>query len=147
MIWIRFFLALSLFAENMPWADLKFESGPQLKVEVAKSFFQRTKGLMGRTDMPANEGMLFVFHSPQRLSFWMKDTYIPLSIAYLDKDLVIKEIHQLKPQSMMEASQNLISYPSQCECQYALEVNQGWFKKHKVKVGDRISYKLIDNKK
>ena len=126
----------------MPWADLKFKSGPRLKVEVAKTFAERNKGLMYRTSLDKNKGMLFVFENPQRLSFWMKNTYIALSLAYFDKNKILKEIHQLKPQSMMERTQDLRSYPSRCLCQYVLEVNQGWFKKNNVKVGDKFSFKV-----
>lgn len=134
-----------IFANSVEtkWADLKFKKGPELRVEVAESFIERNKGLMNRTELAENTGMLFIFETPQKLSFWMKDTFVPLSIAYLDEGRVIKEIHQMKAQSMMKRDQDLTNYPSQCRCKYALEVNQGWFKKHGIKPGDRMSFNLL----
>lgn len=135
-------LLLSFFlGAKAPVKTLKFNSGAQIQVEIADSFESRAQGLKGRTSLPTNQGMLFIFEAPQRLSFWMKSTYIPLSIAYFDKEKVLKEIYHMKAQNMMERAENLQSYPSQCECLYALEVNQGWFKKNSVKVGDRFQIK------
>ncbi len=128
--------------QGLEKTTLKFSNGKSIKVEVAQSFSDRSRGLMHRTELAENSGMLFVFGAPQKLSFWMKNTYIPLSIAYIDQKKVIKEIHQMKAQSLMEREQTVESYPSQCRCQYALEVNQGWFKKHKVKVGDTIQFNI-----
>lgn len=147
MKFVFIFLLSFLWSGDLPMADLSFTSGGKLKIEVARTFSERYQGLMNRTSMPENNGMLFVFDRPQKLSFWMKNTYIPLSVAYLDKNKVIKEMYDMKPQSMMEKTQDLTSYPSKCECQYALEVNQGWFKKNKVKVGDKISYSFVQSKK
>ena len=137
---------LFAMAEDMPKADLTFSNGKKLEIEVASTFSNRYQGLMKRQSLPENSGMLFIFDAPQKLNFWMKNTYIPLSIAYLDKNKVIKEIYQMKAQSMMEREQDLSGYPSRCSCQYALEVNQGWFKKNKVKVGQTISFKLKASK-
>ncbi len=136
---------LSLGFAEMATTDLKFKSGPRLKVEVARSFSERSQGLMNRTKLAQDQGMLFIFDQPQKLSFWMKDTFIPLSIAYLDANKTVKEIHQMKAQKMMEKNQDLSGYPSQCLCQYALEVNQGWFKKNKIKVGDQVTFTLPAN--
>lgn len=134
------FLFYIYAAEN--FKTLEFSSGIRLKVEVADTLNKRAKGLMNRTQLPKDQGMLFIFDQPQTLSFWMKDTYIPLSIGYFDKNKVLKEIHQMEPQQMLETKQNLKSYVSRCFCQYALEVNQGWFKKNRIKVGTR--FKQLD---
>jgi len=78
--------------------------------------------------MPENEGMIFVF-PPQRASFWMKNCPLPLSVAYLDSDGVIQEIHDLQPQdtnAVLSASDNIA---------YALETPQGWFQRHRVRPG------------
>jgi uncharacterized membrane protein (UPF0127 family) len=132
-------LLLTLPAQGeMKKKQIKFSSGAQLEVEIADDFDSRAQGLMGRTSLPSNQGMLFIFDGPQKLSFWMKGTYIPLSIAYLDERRKIREIYHMKAQSMMERYEDLQSYPSQCDCQYALEVNQGWFEANKVQVGDHI---------
>lgn len=140
----NFILFLNIaMAGELPIANASFSNGAKLKLEVARTFNERYKGLMGRTTLQKDHGMLFVFDRPQKLSFWMKNTYIDLSIAYLDKDLVIQEIYQMKRQNMMERTQDLISYPSQCECQYALEVNPSWFKDHKVSKGSKLTYSFV----
>ena len=68
-----------------------------LTVEVAKTHEERAKGLMGRTDLPEGHGMLFIYESPQRLVFWMKDTLIPLSVAFFDSDKEIINILDMDP--------------------------------------------------
>ncbi len=138
---INILIGLSLlFSSNLEKRTLTFTNGKKLTVEVADTFNSRYKGLMDRTELPEDEGMLFVFPQPQKLSFWMKNTYIPLSIAYLNKDKKIKEIYHMSPQSLLEREPSLEHYPSHCLCQYAIEVNQDWFKKNKIKIGDKVSF-------
>jgi uncharacterized membrane protein (UPF0127 family) len=86
-------------------------------------------GMMFRTNMLENEGMLFVFAQPRRISFYMKNTIVPLSAAYIDPEGAILEIHDLHPREErpVEASNDNI--------QYVLEVPQGWFKRHNVTTG------------
>ncbi|MCJ8275551.1 MAG: DUF192 domain-containing protein [Bdellovibrionales bacterium] len=124
---------------------LRFENGKTLEVEVAESHEQRAQGLMNRTSLGENKGMLFIFDFPQHLSFWMKDTFIPLSIAYFDKEKSLKETYDMKEQNMMEKVQDTRGYPSQCQCVYALEVNQGWFQKNNIKKG--MKFQLIPKSK
>lgn len=147
MKFVVLFFILSI--TSLSWAfekqELVFDNGKKLVVEVADDHEKRAQGLMNRTKLGENEGMLFVFTRPQSLSFWMKDTYIDLSIAYFDKDKSLKEIYDMKGQSMMEKVQDFSNYPSKCRCQYALEVNKGWFKKHGIKEG--ASFKLQSLKK
>lgn len=133
-----------LFAgsEKPKTIQVGFENGKKLEVELARTFSERAQGLMNRTSLPENSGMLFVFPGPQKLSFWMKNTYIPLTIAYLDENKVIKEIYDMRAQSMMEKDPHAEDYPSDCRCQYALEVNQGWFKKNKIKVGEKVTFAI-----
>ena len=95
--------------------------GHKLKVEVADTESKRQTGLMFRKALPANEGMLFVFKEPQYLSFWMKNTYIPLSIAFFNRDRRLIDIFDMKPNQTTEI------YNSTEKVVYALEVNQGWF--------------------
>lgn len=102
-----------------------------LKLELAKTEQEQQLGLMFRKSMPENQGMLFVFQKEQTLSFWMKNTLIPLSIAYLDKSLKIIDIQDMKPL-------DLTPHPSKKPAQFALELNQGWFKKHGVKEGTAL---------
>jgi uncharacterized membrane protein (UPF0127 family) len=104
-----------------------------ISVEVALSDKDRMYGLMNRKSLPENEGMLFIFSREQYLNFWMKNTSIPLSIAYIDAYGVIKEIQDMKP---MDAS---ITYPSKYPVKYALEVNLGWFEKNNISSGSRVN--------
>jgi uncharacterized protein len=139
-------LILFVFSTSSAFAQkatrtLVFNSGARLQVEIADDFHSRTQGLMGRTHLPNNQGMLFIFPNPDQLSFWMKNTYIPLSIAFFDQDKVLKEIQDMRAQNMMEKSEDLTSYQSQCLCTYALEVNQGWFQKNGVTPGSRFELK------
>ena len=103
-----------------------------LKVEIADSFKSRGKGLMFRKSLDENKGMLFVFESERKLSFWMKNTFIPLSIAYVNHKGVINEIYNMKPLDIS------IAYPSIYPAIFALEVNRGWFKKNKITIGCRL---------
>jgi uncharacterized membrane protein (UPF0127 family) len=103
-----------------------------VKAEVAATMQEMMQGLMFRTELGANEGMLFVYPSPQKMSFWMKNTSIPLSIAYIGPDGVIAEIHDMEPF-------NEASVPSVSDrIQYALEMNRDWFASHGIKPGARI---------
>jgi uncharacterized membrane protein (UPF0127 family) len=105
----------------------------KVRVEVADDVFERARGLMYRKALGANRGMLFVYPEEQRLSFWMKNTLIPLSIAYIDSKRRVVDIQDMKP-----LDDEPPSYVSADPAQYALEVNRGFFKKRGVKVGDRV---------
>jgi uncharacterized membrane protein (UPF0127 family) len=87
---------------------------------------------MGRKELAEGDGMLFVFSRPQPMGFWMKDTLIPLSIAYISGEGIIREIHDMQP---LEES----GVPSMFrDLVYALEVPQGWFAKNGILAGDRV---------
>jgi uncharacterized membrane protein (UPF0127 family) len=105
----------------------------KVRVEVADNVFERARGLMYRKALGANRGMLFVYPEEQRLSFWMKNTLIPLSIAYIDSKRRVVDIQDMKP-----LDDEPPSYVSADPAQYALEVNRGFFKKRGVKVGDHV---------
>ena len=105
----------------------------EVRVEVADNIFERARGLMYRTALGVNRGMLFVYPEEQRLSFWMKNTLIPLSIAYIDSKRRIVDIQDMKP-----LDDEPPSYVSADPAQYALEVNRGFFEERGVKVGDRV---------
>jgi len=104
----------------------------RLYVEQANTPLKREQGLMGRKKMGQNHGMLFDFHSPRRLSFWMRNTYIPLDIAFLDNEGVIEEIKEMTPMSTRPVT-------SHNRCRYALEVNRGWFRDNNITEGSSIS--------
>ncbi len=100
-------------------------------VEVAKTAAERERGLMYRKHLEDNRGMLFVFDRDQHLSFWMKNTYIPLSIAFLSKEGKILRIEDMKP-----LSEKIIE--SEFSARYALELPRGSFKKVGAKVGNFV---------
>jgi uncharacterized protein len=104
----------------------------RVRVEIADDSAERARGLMYRTALGENRGMLFVYDSEMRLSFWMKNTLIPLSIAFMDAKGRIVDIQDMKP-----LDDDPPSYVSAEPAQYALEVNRGFFEERGVKVGDR----------
>jgi uncharacterized protein len=105
----------------------------RVRVEVADDPAEQAKGLMGRTTLGENRGMLFVYPDEEVRAFWMKDTLIPLSIAFIDSQRRIVDIQDMKP-----LDDEPPHYVSAEPAQYALEVNQGFFEKRGVKVGDRV---------
>jgi uncharacterized membrane protein (UPF0127 family) len=106
--------------------------GDTLLVEVASSEPQRQVGLMFRTVMAEGEGMLFVFDREGIYPFWMRNTELPLSIAFIDRSGVIADIQDMAPHDERtdHSPPRLILY--------ALEMNQGWFERHNVKTGDSV---------
>jgi len=112
-------------------AQIKVGSHP-LKVEVAVTDPQRMQGLMHRETLGKNDGMLFIFDEPAYQSMWMKNTLIPLSVAFLDSDGVILNILDMEPQSL---DTHMSAGPSI----YAIETNRGWFAARKIKAGDRVT--------
>ncbi len=107
--------------------------GTQVSVfaEIAEKPEDRNRGFMERKNIPQGTGMLFIFEKDQILSFWMKNTPTPLSIAYISKDGKIKDILDMQPFSLADIT-------SSGYVRYALEVPQGWFKKNGISVGDSL---------
>src|SRR2546430_822673 len=109
---------------------IKLWVGPEeLITELALTETQQHTGMMFRTNIADNEAMLFVFPYPHQASFWMMNTYVPLSAAYIDPDGVILEIHKLEPlntNSVTAASDRI---------QYVLETREGWFDRHNIRTG------------
>ncbi len=100
--------------------------------QVAQTPAQRATGLMYRRSMTNNEGMLFVFEEPSKQCFWMKNTFLPLSTAFVADNGTIVNIEDMKPQT-------LNSHCSLQPVRYVLEMNQGWFAKRGIKAGSRLS--------
>ncbi|HXU51961.1 MAG TPA: DUF192 domain-containing protein [Casimicrobiaceae bacterium] len=107
--------------------------GRAIRVEVADSAGVRETGLMNRFSIPADEGMLFVFPVPQPLAFWMHDTYMPLSIAFIDAEGRILNIEEMAPRSDA-------THLSHGEALYALEMRQGWFRRHGIEPGAFVTH-------
>ena len=103
-----------------------------LRAEVVSNHRDMATGLMGRKHLPRNAGMLFDFGSDQPLSFWMKNTYIPLQIAFIDSKGVVKHIASMAPLSTR-------SVRSSGDCRYALEVNDGWLDENNVRIGATVA--------
>ncbi len=103
-----------------------------MQVEVAVTPQEHAIGLMHRTGMGANEGMLFVFDRPGVQCFWMKNTLIPLAVAFVADDGTVVNLDEMKPQT-------LDSHCSAQPVRYVLEMNTGWFKKKGVKPGQKLS--------
>ena len=133
---IFFSLAASVaLAQGAPQLDLprtKLSAGMYLiDTQVASTATQRATGLMFRTSMPPGEGMLFVFDTPAEQCFWMKNTLLPLTAAFVADDGTIVNLVDMKPQSTD-------SHCSQKPVRYVLEMNQGWFEKKGIKAGAKL---------
>ena len=116
-----------------PLATIQLQIGLYLiKAEVAASYGTRMQGLMQREKMGANEGMLFVFPDRDKQCMWMKNTLLPLSVAFVDDSGVILNVEDMQPQT-----EN--SHCSAKPARYALEMNQGWFKSKNIKPGAKIA--------
>jgi uncharacterized membrane protein (UPF0127 family) len=134
---VLFSLALTCrgAGQSFEKVNLLIESGggeTVLRVELARTGEQRSQGLMNRKKLDDGEGMLFIFDQDQILSFWMKDTLIPLSIAFINSDGRILEIRDMEPG-------NLNPVVSIRSGRYALEVPQGWFTRAGITPGDRVT--------
>jgi len=105
--------------------------GKTIKVEVARTEKEKERGLMFRERMGKDEGMVFVYEREEMLSFWMKNTRLPLSIAFIDKGGRIVDIQDMEPFS-------LETHTSAHPATYALEMNRGWFARERIKVGDLV---------
>jgi uncharacterized membrane protein (UPF0127 family) len=111
-------------------------NGYTLSVELATIPSARHCGLSNREELPINQGMLFIYPTDRPLTFWMKDTHIPLSLAFLDESGKIINMHNMFPNQTDE------HYTSSQPAKYALEVNQGWFQAHGIEIGDTVEMKL-----
>ena len=141
-IWSTAFAALLV----MPSGIVTAEESPQLNLQritltagihqidtqVAVTQNQHAVGLMYRSEMPTNEGMLFVFEQPSVQCFWMRNTRLPLTAAFVADDGTIVNLENMKPQTTE-------SHCSTKPVRYVLEMNQGWFAKKGVKSGSRLS--------
>ncbi|WP_424192491.1 DUF192 domain-containing protein [Ampullimonas aquatilis] len=103
-----------------------------IQAEVAQTYAQRAKGLMFRETMGSNQGMVFVFDKKEASCMWMKNTLIPLSVAFLDDDGTILNIEDMQPQTET-------NHCARAPMRYALEMNLGWFKNKGIKSGSKIA--------
>ena len=113
------------------------EQGARLNLEVARSEAATREGLMFRTQMDENNGMIFIFESEGPRTFWMKNTKLSLDIIYLDSEYEIVRIYNNTKSDQIEER-----YPSIGPAQYAIEVNAGWAENNNLQIGDKL--KLLD---
>ena len=129
-------LAITTIAQDAPQTNLpriKLQAGMyQIDTQVAQTPEQRSIGLMYRTEMPQHEGMLFVFEQPSTQCFWMKNTLLPLTAAFVADDGTIVNLADMKPQTTD-------SHCSAKPVRFVLEMHQGWFAKKGLKAGSRLS--------
>ncbi len=134
-------LSANAWARDEPQRDLPritLQAGMHLiQAQVAATPEQRATGLMFRAEMPPNEGMLFVFDQPAGQCFWMKNTLLPLTAAFVADDGTIVNLADMQPQS-------LDSHCSAKPVRYVLEMHQGWFAKRGIQAGQRLGGKPFD---
>ena len=123
--------ATATFAAELPTVELAIK-GHRLVAEVAANDSTRMTGLMNRFSLRPDHGMLFVFREAQPQAFWMKNTYVPLSIAFIGSDGTILNIEDMAP--LTETT-----HPSQGPARYALEMKKGWFDQQGIKSGDSVA--------
>lgn len=137
----RLIVLLSLAITSLTWAQqpqldlprVRLSAGMHLiNAQVAATHEQRATGLMYRRSMPTNEGMLFVFPEVDRQCFWMKNTRIALTAAFIDEGGYIVNLADMAPQSMN-------THCSVRPVRFVLEMNKGWFAKRGLKAGSKIS--------
>lgn len=110
-----------------------------IQAQVASTPQQRATGLMFRKEMPPNEGMLFIFEQPASQCFWMKNTLLPLTIAFIADNGSIVNLADMKPQTTA-------SHCSAEPVRYVLEMNRGWFAKRGIKAGSQLGGQLFERR-
>lgn len=133
---ILFLVILSLSQKNKE--DAVIINGKKIMIEIADSPEERQQGLMFRTSLSEDQGMLFIFDQPSPAAFWMKKTLIPLDIVFIDENKQIADIQTAQPCTTDPCP---IYKPSQ-PVLYVLEVNAGFAEKNRIKVGDKVEIKL-----
>lgn len=136
LLCVLMFAACTACASGGPSVEL---GGKSFSVEVADTQQEQALGLMFRDEMPADQGMLFIFPNEAPRSFWMKNTRIPLDIMYFDKDLKLVSISaDAQPCRVSQCP----TYPSITPAKYVLELNAGTASELGVALGDRLTVKL-----
>lgn len=114
---------------------ITFENGIEISIEIADDEPERASGLMFRQNLGERDGMLFVFEQEQPVSFWMKNTLIPLDMIFVDENFTITEI---KKDVQPCKEEPCPSYPSKENAKYVVEVNSGFSEKNNIQTGERI---------
>ena len=136
ILFLVFFLCILSLSTTHSQGLMKiplFIKDREILVEVAKTAEERSVGLMGRTSLGKEEGMFFIFEDERIHGFWMKNTLLPLSIAFIDREGKILWIADMQPLT-------LSTHNPPGPILYALEMNKGWFAKNGIKVGDIVRF-------
>ena len=127
-----FLAAAPAFAQQPQLPVVQLNAGMHLiRAEVAADYGSRMTGLMHRATMPSNAGMLFIFDESQQQCMWMKNTLLPLSVAFIDDSGAIINVEDMAPQTED-------SHCAKRPARYALEMNRGWFAARGIKPGTRL---------
>jgi len=118
-----------------PYAEIQIDTFPRLNLEVARTPDEHQVGLMYRQELPTDSGMLFVYDRPATEGYWMHNTYVPLSIAWIGQEGTIVDIQDMQPLT------DDVHWPTSAYW-YALEANQGWFYNNGVGVGQQVTFCL-----
>lgn len=137
---ILFVLAFSKFSYGKTKTTQIILADKKIEAEVADTDILRQKGLMYRSKLESNRGMLFVFNNEDYRSFWMKNCLIDLDVAFINTKKEIIDIQTMSVPSLVE--KEIPSYKSKFPAQYALEMNKDWFKKNKIKIGQQLKFNL-----
>lgn len=121
----------SVSASGLPVSELVI-GDHRLQLEIAATPQARTEGLMFRRSMPADHGMLFVWERDDHQAMWMRNTYLPLSVAFIDSAFRIVNIADMEPHTTR-------LHHSHGPVRYALEVHQGWFERHGIRAGMQLA--------
>lgn len=111
----------------------------EFEVEIADSVEERAQGLMNRKSMLDNQGMFFIFPKPDNLTFWMKNTYLPLDMIFIDQDWQVVKIAKTAQPCLEEDDKKCPYYRSEVNAQYVLEIKAGLAENKGIKEGDKIS--------
>jgi len=131
-ILVSFFWVPFVYSQSFPKIPVYLKD-KEIWVEVVRTPEERAQGLMGRKHLGEDEGMLFIFEKEDYHSFWMKNTLIPLSIAFIDREGKILKIADMEPLT-------LDSHPPPKPILYALEMKKGWFSTNNLQVGDILRF-------
>ncbi|MDR1282365.1 MAG: DUF192 domain-containing protein [Opitutaceae bacterium] len=108
------------------------------RLQLAVTPSEMERGLMGRTDLADDDGMIFVYRAPRRMSFWMRNTPTPLDIGFFDTDGVLREVYPMQPYD-----ETAVASRSRALC-HALEMKQGWYRSRGIRPGDRLDLAALD---
>ena len=135
---VLFFGLIFIYGKPHSPSDIKYVkiAGQSVKVDLALTPLEQEQGLSGRTELGPNEGMLFVFDTPGKYSFWMKDMLFPIDMIWLAPD---SRVVYVKKDARLESYPE--SFTPDEEAKYVLEVESGFADKYNLQVGDRVEFK------